>query len=49
MLYQPIDSAERPRALHENRKELDANKDVILQANGEDMTVRALYQPKSHR
>ncbi|KAN0130230.1 Aldehyde/histidinol dehydrogenase [Lactarius tabidus] len=35
---QLIDSAERTRALHEIRKELEANKDVILQANGEDMT-----------
>ena len=49
MLYQPIDSAERPRALHEIRKELEVNKDAVLQANGEDMMVRALYQPKSHR
>ncbi|KAH8989810.1 gamma-glutamyl phosphate reductase [Lactarius akahatsu] len=35
---QLIDSAERTRALHEIRKELEANKDSILQANGEDMT-----------
>ena len=46
---QLIDSAERTRALHEIRKELEANKDAILQANGEDMTVRALHQPKSRR
>ncbi|KAH9004444.1 gamma-glutamyl phosphate reductase [Lactarius hatsudake] len=35
---QLIDSAERTRALHEIRKELEANKDSILHANGEDMT-----------
>ncbi|KAF8270836.1 gamma-glutamyl phosphate reductase [Lactarius quietus] len=35
---QLIDSAERTRALHEIRKELEANKDAILQSNGEDMT-----------
>ncbi|KAI9433530.1 gamma-glutamyl phosphate reductase [Lactarius indigo] len=35
---QLIDSAERTRALHEIRKELEANKDSILLANGEDMT-----------
>jgi glutamate-5-semialdehyde dehydrogenase len=44
---QLIDTAERTRALHEIRKELEANKDAILQANGEDMTVRSLHQPKS--
>jgi glutamate-5-semialdehyde dehydrogenase len=44
---QLIDSAERTRALHEIRKELEANKDVILQANGEDMTVRAPNWTKS--
>ena len=46
---QLIDSVERTRALHEIRKELEANKDAILQANGEDMTVRGLHQPKSRR
>ena len=38
---QLIDSAERTLALHEIRKELEASKDTILQANGEDMMVRA--------
>ena len=40
---QLIDSAERTRALHEIRKELGTYKDAILQANGEDMTVRASH------
>ncbi|KAI9448770.1 gamma-glutamyl phosphate reductase [Lactarius psammicola] len=35
---QLIDSDERTRALHEIRKELEANKDSILHANSEDMT-----------
>jgi glutamate-5-semialdehyde dehydrogenase len=38
---QLISATERIRALHEIRKELDANKDSILRANGEDMAVRA--------
>jgi glutamate-5-semialdehyde dehydrogenase len=37
---QLISSTERTRALHEIRKELEANKDSILRANGEDMAVR---------
>ena len=39
---QLISTSERTRALHEIRKELDANRDVILKANGEDMAVRSL-------
>jgi hypothetical protein len=38
---QLIDSAERPRALHEIRKELE-KKNAILQANGEEVTMCAL-------
>ncbi|KAI0251740.1 gamma-glutamyl phosphate reductase [Lactifluus subvellereus] len=34
---QLVSTAERTRALHEIRKELDANRDAILKANGEDM------------
>jgi glutamate-5-semialdehyde dehydrogenase len=37
---QLISATERTRALHEIRKELEANKDSILRANGEDMAVR---------
>ena len=37
---QLVTSAERTRALLEIRKELEANKDAILRANGEDMAVR---------
>ena len=37
---QLVTSAERTHALLEIRKELEANKDVILRANGEDMAVR---------
>lgn len=37
---QLISAPERTRALHEIRKELEANKDSILSANGEDMAVR---------
>ena len=40
---QLISATERTRALHEIRKELEANKDSILRANGEDMTVRWLH------
>lgn len=39
---QLISAPERTRALHEIRKELEANKDSILSANGEDMAVRTL-------
>ncbi|KAI0306101.1 gamma-glutamyl phosphate reductase [Multifurca ochricompacta] len=35
---QLVNSADRTRALHEIRKELEANKVSILRANGEDMT-----------
>jgi hypothetical protein len=44
---QLIDPAERSHALHEIRKELEANKDSILQANGEDMMVRAFHYTKA--
>jgi gamma-glutamyl phosphate reductase len=37
---QLVSTTERTRALHEIRKELEANKDSILRANGEDMAVR---------
>jgi glutamate-5-semialdehyde dehydrogenase len=37
---QLVTSAERTRALLEIQKELEANKDAILRANGEDMAVR---------
>ena len=37
---QLISTTERTRALYEIRKELEANKDSILRANGEDMAVR---------
>jgi glutamate-5-semialdehyde dehydrogenase len=37
---QLINSTERTRALHEIRNELEANKDSIMRANGEDMAVR---------
>ena len=36
---QLVSATERTRALHEIRKELEANKDSILRANGEDMVV----------
>ena len=45
---QLIDLAEITHALHEIQKEFKANKDTILQANGEDMTMCAFHQPKSH-
>jgi glutamate-5-semialdehyde dehydrogenase len=37
---QLVSAADRTLALHEIRKELDANKDAILKANSEDMAVR---------
>lgn len=37
---QLVSAAERTRALHEIRRELEANKDAILKANSEDMAVR---------
>jgi len=37
---QLVSATERTRALHEIRRELEANKDAILNANGEDMAVR---------
>lgn len=42
-----IDSAERTHALHQIRQELEAGKDSILQANGEDITVRASNHTQS--
>ncbi len=41
---QLVSATERTRALHEIRKELEANKDSILRANGEDMVVRSRFQ-----
>jgi len=41
---QLVSATERTRALHEIRKELEANKDSILRANGEDMVVRSRLQ-----
>ena len=38
---QLVSEAERTRALLEIRKELEANRDSILRANGEDMAVRS--------
>lgn len=38
---QLINAPERTHALYEIRKELEANKDSILRANGEDMAVRS--------
>jgi gamma-glutamyl phosphate reductase len=40
--------AERTRALHEIRKELEANKDAILNANSEDMAVRFQFPFPPH-
>jgi len=40
---QLVSAPERTRALHEIRKELEANKDVILKANSEDMAVRSQF------
>jgi glutamate-5-semialdehyde dehydrogenase len=40
---QLVSTAERTRALHEIRKELEVNWDAILKANGEDMAVRPLF------
>jgi glutamate-5-semialdehyde dehydrogenase len=40
---QLISATERTRALHEIRKELEANRDSILKANGEDMAVRCTF------
>jgi glutamate-5-semialdehyde dehydrogenase len=46
---QLVSAAERTRALLEIRKELEANKDAILKANGEDMAVRShLFTVKTH-
>ncbi|KAI0279963.1 hypothetical protein BGY98DRAFT_966678, partial [Russula aff. rugulosa BPL654] len=45
---QLISTTERTRALHEIRKELEASKDSILRANGEDMAVRCALSPLSH-
>jgi gamma-glutamyl phosphate reductase len=39
---QLVSAAERTRALLEIRKELEANRDSILRANGEDMAVRSI-------
>ncbi len=41
---QLVSATERTRALHEIRKELEANKDSILRANGEDMVVHSHFQ-----
>jgi gamma-glutamyl phosphate reductase len=41
-----VTAAERTRALLEIRKELEANRDAILRANGEDMAVRSLSREK---
>jgi len=38
---QLVSATERTRALHEIRRELEANKDAILKANSEDMAVRS--------
>lgn len=46
---QLINATERTRALHEIRKELEANKDSILRANGEDMAVRFPFFPLTLR
>jgi glutamate-5-semialdehyde dehydrogenase len=40
---QLVGTAERTRALLEIRKELEANRDAILRANGEDMAVRSTF------
>lgn len=42
---QLVSTTERTRALHEIRRELEANKDAILKANSEDMTVRSQSNP----
>jgi len=42
---QLVSVPERTRALHEIRKELEANKDAILKANSEDMAVRVQPSP----
>ncbi|KAH9967109.1 gamma-glutamyl phosphate reductase [Russula compacta] len=39
---QLVSATERTRALHEIRKELEANRDAILRANSEDMAVRVV-------
>ena len=45
---QLISGTERTRALHEIRKELEANKDSILRVNGEDMMVHCALSHISH-
>jgi glutamate-5-semialdehyde dehydrogenase len=42
---QLVSAAERTRALLEIRKGLEANRDAILRANGEDMAVRSHFSP----
>jgi len=42
---QLVSATERTRALHEIRRELEANKDAILKANSEDMSVRPSFPP----
>jgi len=42
---QLVSATERTRALHEIRRELEANKDAILKANSEDMAVRSQLSP----
>ena len=46
---QLITAAERTRALLEIRNELEANRDAILRANGEDMVVRSLSRRKERQ
>ena len=45
---QLVSAAERTRALLEIRKELEANRDAILRANGEDMAVRSHFFPRQN-
>ena len=46
---QLINTTERIGALHEIRKELEANKDSILRANGEDMAVRCTFHTSEEK